>query len=467
MIRRYVAEKDTTITNAFKLNLVSRGTNANMGASDILEVFSIYGQSTTSSLEKSRTLVQFPVDDVIADISASLIPNSAHFYLRMFNAVHPNQLPKDFTINIAQISSSWDEGYGLDMETYEDDGICNWYTASSTASWVNEGGDFYSSSFGTQFFDLGTEDLEVDVTSYVQEWISGTKQNYGLILMLSGSNEDGSSEESFYTKQFFGRGSEFWFKRPTLEARFDAAIKDNRGNFFASSSIASAVDNLNTLYLYNKIRGQYKNIDSIGTGSIYVQVFSTLTGTSLLSSQVVTGGYVSPGIYSASFALNSTASVGYDRWFSSGLTTCFYTGTFAINSFANDDFNVDDRYVTSISNLKSIFSQNERNARFRSYIRPKNWSPTIYVESTETLPTYIIEDAYFKVSRESDNLTVLDYGTASATNHTRLSYDVSGNYFDLDMSQFEKDYMYSIKFIFKDSLGTYREQKEKFIFRVE
>ena len=61
-IKRYVANADTTITNAFKADLTTRGTGSNMGAADVLEVFSIYGQQTTSSAELSRILIQFPVD---------------------------------------------------------------------------------------------------------------------------------------------------------------------------------------------------------------------------------------------------------------------------------------------------------------------------------------------------------------------------------------------------------------------
>ena len=69
-IKRYVANADTTITNAFKADLTTRGTGSNMGAADVLEVFSIYGQSVTTgsgadsgeqTQELSRILLQFPV----------------------------------------------------------------------------------------------------------------------------------------------------------------------------------------------------------------------------------------------------------------------------------------------------------------------------------------------------------------------------------------------------------------------
>ena len=51
-------------------------------------------------------------------------------------------------------------------------------------------------------------------------------------------------------------------------------LKDNRGNFYYSSSLAPAADNLNTIYLYNYVRGSLKNIPCISTGSILVSIYS-------------------------------------------------------------------------------------------------------------------------------------------------------------------------------------------------
>lgn len=66
--------------------------------------------------------------------------------------------------------------------------------------------------------------------------------------------------------------------------------------------------------------------------------------------------------------------------------------------------------------------------------------------------------------RESDGLTVIDYGTGSL-NHTLISYDNKGNYFDLDMSLFEPGYGYYFRFMFKlDSV--FSEQPGTFKFRV-
>ena len=57
-IRRYNADADTTITNAYKANLKTRATGSNMGESDILEVFNIYAQASATSTEQSRIFQQ-------------------------------------------------------------------------------------------------------------------------------------------------------------------------------------------------------------------------------------------------------------------------------------------------------------------------------------------------------------------------------------------------------------------------
>ena len=78
-----------------------------------------------------------------------------------------------------------------------------------------------------------------------------------------------------------------------------------------------------------------------------------------------------------------------------------------------------------------------------------------------------VEDAYFRIVRVADNHTVVDYGTGSTNNqYSRLSYDVSGNYFDLDMALLQPDYAYGIKLIYYIN-GAYVEQPEEFKFRVE
>ena len=79
----------------------------------------------------------------------------------------------------------------------------------------------------------------------------------------------------------------------------------------------------------------------------------------------------------------------------------------------------------------------------------------------------IVEDSYFRIHRVVDNLEVIPYGTGSANNNfSRLSYDVSGSYFELDTSCLEPGYAYGITFAYYLQ-GKYKEQPEVFKFKIK
>ena len=137
-IKRYFATKDNTITNAYEFNLKTRATGANMGQSDIIETFSIYGQASTSSSELARSLIQFPITTLSTDRTAGTIPasGSVNFYLKLYNAPHSLTLPTDYTLSVKAISGSWQEGHGLDMDNYTDlvftNSGSNWIVANNS-----------------------------------------------------------------------------------------------------------------------------------------------------------------------------------------------------------------------------------------------------------------------------------------------------------------------------------------------
>jgi len=453
------------------------------------------------------------------DRTNGVIPasGSVSFYLKMYNADHGQTLPQNYYMEVKAVTGSdansrdWQEGYGLDMESYsdstQDNTGSNWINMTGSAAWTTAGGDYanpdtdLSSSF-TQYFDDGTEDLEIDITTLVEQWLSssansktatnmGLKQNYGVGVMVSSSHA--SESRSFYTKKFFARSSEFFFKRPVLEARWDSRDRDNRGNFIYSSSLATADENLNKIYLYNYFRGQLRNIPDVGTGNIYVSFYSgsadnsAPSGSELLlvvdgthvthasRNTVVTGSYSSTGIYTASVALTAATTpltTVYDVWFSGGVgqappgTVRYHTGSITPQTLDSYSVAPSDKYVTNITNLKSAYSTTET-ARFRVYTRTKGWCPTVYSVASRVAENTEIESGSYKVFRVIDELDVVPYGTGSDL-HTAMSYDMSGNYFDLDMSMLREGYMYGIKFTYyNNSIGDWVEQPEVFKFRVE
>ena len=469
-VRRFYPTKDTTISNAYRSNLSDRGTNANMGASDILEVFTIFAQANSSSLETSRILLEFDTDELTEKRANSEIPESgsASFYLRLFNAPHGSTLPRTYFLDIHPLTEEWSEGDGLDMEEYVDlgsdsgsliDGATWEYRMYDDAplEWTVAGGTYDSGSLYEQWIEEGTESVLVDITDTVEQWLAGTLDNNGLLVKMSEEVEEETL--SHYTKKFFARGSEFFFERPCLEVRWSDALEDDRGTFYASSSLAPAAYNVNSIFLYNTIRGEYKDIPNVGTGSIYVDIYD-LSGSLLLEG--VEGGHVTTGVYSASFALDTTASLIQDAWYKDD--EAYYTGAIDVLDFATSDYNPNPKYSTNIMNMKPAYSR-EENARFRLFVRDEDWSPTIYTVATADRESQIIENAFYRIFRVADNYEVVPFGTGSLA-YTKLSYDEEGNYFDFDMELLENGYMYGIQLAYYRN-GAYHEQPETFKFRVD
>ena len=495
-IKKYYATKDNTITNAFKIDLLTRGTGSNMGAADILEAFVIHGQTSASinagNAEQSRFMIQFPISTISSDMVAGVIPNdtaSLKFYLNLYNAPHGSTLPSDFELDVKMLEQAWTEGTGLDMDNYSDLGVSNWISSSEGVAW-NATGSSYLYGAGTSAssdFETGLENMRLDVSDLVYKWLDAT-DNYGFLVKFPDSIVSGSISK--YTKKFFSRTSEYFHYRPTLEVWWDSTRTDNRGNFMISSSLAPASDNLNTLFLYNVVRGQLQNIPGLDSNTLSVEIFSgsqavtvpvVPTGSALdvvrsdgTTSTMVTGGILFQngvpvtGVYTASFASTSSFDQIFDVWStgSGAQRVEFYTGSYVPKTLQTADLQYDVKYVTAISNLQSSYPQGEV-VTLRAFTRKKDWSPNIYTVATKEIVPEIIDNAYYKIFRVIDNLDVIPYGTGSQNNYySRLSYDVSGNYFDIDTSYLEPGYAYGIKFSYYLQ-GTYQEQPEVFKFRIE
>jgi hypothetical protein len=236
-----------------------------------------------------------------------------------------------------------------------------------------------------------------------------------------------------------------------------------------------------TLYLYNIVKGQLTNIPAVGTGTINVSIYSgsatnaTPSGSQLLlpvggdvaatGDINITGGFSETGIYTASFAYaSSSITTIFDVWHTGSVE--YHTGSaVTVKTFDSEDYNANHTYASNITNMKSSYTQQERNAFFRIYTRKRNWSPNIYVKASEAIPNNIIENAYYQIERVSDGFKVAPFGTGSQ-NQTKMSYDASGSYFTFDMGMLQSDEVYSITLAYKIN-GKYREQPETFRFRVE
>ena len=365
---------------------------------------------------------------------------------------------------------------------------------SNETKWQSAGGSYITASgapFFEQTFDTGLGNLEIDITSLVERWIAGTYNNYGVGIKLSSSYESYFSSStgensgsvinntkgattSYYTKRFFARGSQFWFKRPKIEARWDSTFRDQRNDFYYSSSVAPSADNLNTIYLYHYVRGKLVNIPRIGTNKIYVSLYSGSSDNSAPSGSKktlynsatnMTGGWVSTGVYSCSIGIvSSSITKLFDVWHDG--TTEYFTGSIFPKLQTAAMTRRTPVYYMNITNLKAQYRENET-ARMYLYVRDKNWSPTVYTVANKIAENTAIQSASYRVYRTLDAYPAVPHDTGSNF-ATGLSYDISGNYFDLNMKLLEPGYEYAVKFSFYDNeLSSWREQDETFRFRVE
>ena len=268
-IKRYNSTKDNTIVSAFKENISSRGTEANMGASDILEVFSIFGQASTSSLEQARILVEFPINEISKDRDSDNIPasGSVTFKLKMCNAPHGQTTPKNYALISHPLLRSWSEGDGLDMESYSDKGASNWISSSANVTWHTTGSDFASSSFMSpsgvnfdykQHLDKGTENFEVDVTGLVEEWI---KYHKGVRVSATGSinftanptnlqsisihsHEGKNFKYTFITSSTYSIGNSVFLQLSGTANATAASLRNRINSDFAGKIIANTTNSL-------------------------------------------------------------------------------------------------------------------------------------------------------------------------------------------------------------------------------
>ena len=216
-----------------------------------------------------------------------------------------------FKLIIFKISQYWDEGIGFDYQdtsydfvdgskTY-DERPSNWYFRTTMNAWNTPG--IYSNTpviIGEQTFDNGNEDLNVDITDYVNQVISGQTVNQGLGIAFDVVYQD-LNVAIDQSVAFFTKYTQTFFE-PYVESYFDDIIKDDRSNF---------IEGMNqNLYLYVTKGSNYYNLDSNPTVDIMDSNGNVLT--SNLSTTLV-----KKGVYKVICSIYDSCNgkkFFYDKW---------------------------------------------------------------------------------------------------------------------------------------------------------
>ncbi len=437
MIYRIFGQKDTFICN-FKLQNVPR-TGSNFGSSEILHVYKQAGLSGsvgyTASSSLARILSQFDLSEMQSLIASGDAPASGVFYyLRMANADHDKTLPSSFDLEIQACSQAWDEGRGRDVDFFSDKGVANWDKARSNVWWTTPGASG-SGPISTAHFDMGYEDMFVDVTGIVNEWMSGNLTNNGFVVRLSSSQETDAND--YYVKMFHGRETFFKDRRPYLEARWNEWTGDYRNSFYFDVS--------GTLNLYNVVRGQYQDITGIGTGSIGVRIIDA-SGTIANFTGSHSG---KTGIYSVTFAIpsgNFSGSRFTDIWFNQSNPSKWYmSGVFGIGDSFATQVASPKRYYVSVPALQDTYSLGQK-VRLGLFIRPHDYNPARVLTSSLDSHGDVMLRGYYQITNDRTDEVVVPFGTGSL-DHTRLSFDQNGNYFDMYTNVLSPGNVYRINFL--------------------
>jgi hypothetical protein len=209
-----------------------------------------------------------------------------------------------FDLIAFKIGQEWDNGVGYDYEiptlTVGDsayyNGASNWVEAQTGIAWANGTGTYSGSPSGitvsTQHFDKGNENIEMDISNYVNGLLTGDT-NYGLGIAFPRSYEQLNTTKLKYVGFFTNNTQTFY--QPFIETVYENHISDDRNNFF--------LDKDNKLYLYVNLNGNPTNLDTIPSANIYDQngvLFSSYTPSDVT--------HVTKGVYSINIKVPTNAS---------------------------------------------------------------------------------------------------------------------------------------------------------------
>jgi len=215
-----------------------------------------------------------------------------------------------FDLIVFKLTEYWDEGLGFDYDrTYDqttgealyDIRPSNWFNRTTLNTWAHEG--FSGATVvNTMHFDLGNEDLHLDITNYINGLLDGDI-NYGLGISFASVYE----EIELNTNQsvsFFTKYTQTFFE-PYVETFFDNHINDNREDFVEKME--------QNLYLYVTKGTNFYDLDSFGTVDILDSQKNVVPGlTGLVPIKI------KKGVYKITLAMDGILCDGkrffYDKW---------------------------------------------------------------------------------------------------------------------------------------------------------
>lgn len=319
VIRTYFDKNNTIVSNS----------NVNTGLNPITELF--YG-GTASDNQYSRFIFHFDetrlrslyTGGTFTDLTklkhTLRLTNTGAFNKDLLNgSMGGKKRTSSFDLILFKVGQFWDNGVGYDYNEGDcgilagdcsfSTGPSNWTEAQTAVFWSGGTGVFSGSASAitvtTQHFDKGNENIEMDITDYVNGIITGDT-NFGLGLAYIRGLELMQTSCLQYVGFFTNNTQTFY--EPLVESVYSNYITDDRNNFY--------LDKPSKLYLYVNVAGNPTNLDSNPCVTILDQddtIFSSYTSTAVT--------HVTTGVYSIDVQVPSN-SVGNDCGFFTDIWSC-------------------------------------------------------------------------------------------------------------------------------------------------
>jgi hypothetical protein len=306
VVRTYFDKNNTIVSNL----------NVNTGLNPVTELF--YG-GAIGQQQYSRFLFHFDEtrlkamynDGTFTDLSklkhTLRLTNTGSFDKELLNTnMGSKERTTSFDLIAFKIQQPWDNGVGYDYEipilAYGDaafsNGVSNWVNAQTGIEWANGTGTYSGSPSGitvsTQHFDKGNENIEMDITDYVNGVITGNTNN-GLGIAYARPFEQMNTTSLQYVGFFTNNTQTFY--EPFVETIYSNHITDDRNNFF--------LDKANKLYLYVNLAGNPTNLDFIPSVDVY-----DASGNMFMTYSPSQVNHVTKGVYSIDILVPTSGNEG-------------------------------------------------------------------------------------------------------------------------------------------------------------
>jgi hypothetical protein len=218
-------------TSSFDASIYLQQPEQNAGRDEILEVGKLY---YGSSKDITRTLIKFDTGSIKSEIT-SIGTGSWQAFL-VLRSANSEEIPLEYSIYANAVSQSWTMGTGTKFDNITSDGV-SWkyrdgismwqdnvtagtavFTAGTTGSANAEGGTWYITGSATQSFSNEPDDVRMNVTNIMHQWVSGSLKNNGFIIRHSIDVENNTLDYGIL--KFFAKETSTIYE-PKLELVWD------------------------------------------------------------------------------------------------------------------------------------------------------------------------------------------------------------------------------------------------------